>query len=327
MTHRMLVMSFDVIDVQNNNATNVVVREDRPQQNPALLYLMSLSSQQSREVALRTLNLIARLFKYDLIWDCPWEKLTHAEILYAKTVWENEGKTPNTINLRLAILKGVAKQSWSASLMSDHDYMVIKAMKSVRGSRLSKGRALTHVESSKLVSGCEMEDSPKGIRDAAILALGLGCGLRRAEIAGIKCKDIDAIEHSISIIGKGNKERKVFCSEPVWARVEQWMKLRNLGSGCEELFCAVIRGGHIREYIPITEDAIYNMLRKRGQASNVAQFAPHDLRRTFATRLFASGADANLVRQAMGHASIATTQKYDKRGDDQLKKIVESISL
>ncbi len=313
-------------NVQNNNQS-LTVEDTSKKHNPAVLYLMSLSSKQSRDVAIRNLNLIARLFKYESLWTCPWEKMTHAEIMLAKTIWETEGKSPNTINLRLAMLKGVAKQCWATSRMNDHDYMVIQTMKGVRGSRLSRGRALTHIESSRLVMNCEGEYSIKGIRDAAIVALGLGCGLRRAEIAGIKCKDIDESTHTISIIGKGNHERKVFCSDSVWSRVEEWLKLRNPEIGVEELFCAVVKGDHIRQDISISEDAIYGMLRKRGEVSELAQFAPHDLRRTFATRLFATGADANLVRQAMGHASIATTQRYDKRGEDQLKKMVESISL
>ena len=55
--------------------------------------------------------------------------------------------------------------------------------------------------------------------------------------------------------------------------------------------------------------------------------APHDLRRTFATRLFEMGGDANLVRKAMGHASITTTQRYDKRDDKAVQSFVAGFKL
>lgn len=56
-------------------------------------------------------------------------------------------------------------------------------------------------------------------------------------------------------------------------------------------------------------------------------FTPHDLRRTFATRLLESGADINTVRQAMGHSSVVTTRRYDKRDEHLVEEATRKVAL
>ena len=65
----------------------------------------------------------------------------------------------------------------------------------------------------------------------------------------------------------------------------------------------------------------------RSSQSGVEDFSPHDLRRTFATRLLGAGTDINLVRKAMGHASVLTTQRYDKREDEEVEEATRKILI
>lgn len=248
-------------------------------------------------------------------------------MLALKTKLEMEGKSPATINLTLSVIKGVAKQAWALQMMSDHEYMVINSIKSVKGSRVPKGRALSSLETSRLIVGCEMTSTVKGIRDAAIIALGIGCGLRRAEITSLKLSDLNKDEQSIAVLGKGNKERLVYCSDAVWQRVFRWVQIRQDKDGIPELFCAITKGDQLNENNRLTEDAIFKILKARALEFGIDSVAPHDLRRTYATRLFELGGDVNLVRHAMGHASILTTQRYDKRGEEAVKKLSRLISL
>ena len=74
----------------------------------------------------------------------------------------------------LSALKGVAQKAWEFRQVDDHKFNVIKSIKGARGSRVIKGRALNAIESSRLIYGCENEKTVKGIRDAAIFALGVG---------------------------------------------------------------------------------------------------------------------------------------------------------
>ena len=64
-----------------------------------------------------------------------------------------------------------------------------------------------------------------------------------------------------------------------------------------------------------------------GENSKPEEISPHDLRRTFATRLFASGTDIVLVQHLMGHTSVTTTARYDRRGEDEMQKAMESYEL
>lgn len=296
-------------------------------QNPALLYMMTLGTKQSREKVGQLLNHLAKIFGYVDWISTPWERIRQPEMLALKTKWEIEKKSPATINLALSVLKGVARQAWMENLMTDHEFTVIQAIKGARGTRATKGRALTPVESSRLIVGCEMKADVKGVRDAAIIALGIGCGLRRAEIASLRTSSLNPEEQSILVMGKGNKERTVYCSNAVWQRVMRWKDLRVEADGVEELFCSVSKGGKLNSAKSLTEDAIFKILRSRAKEFGLEIFAPHDLRRTYATRLFELGGDVNVVRQAMGHASILTTQRYDKRGEEAVKQLSKRVSL
>ena len=319
-------MNTDVL-VLDYSPNGQLTTERTTSQNPALLYMMTLGTKQSREKVGQLLNHLAKIFGYADLISTPWERIRQPEMLALKTKWEIEKKSPATINLALSVLKGVARQAWMENLMTDHEFTVIQAIKGARGTRATKGRALTAIDSSRLIVGCEMKSDAKGVRDAAIIALGIGCGLRRAEIASLRTSSLNPEEQSILVMGKGNKERTVYCSDAVWQRVMRWKDLRVGTDGVEELFCSVSKGGKLHSTKSLTEDAIFKILRSRAKEFGLEIFAPHDLRRTYATRLFELGGDVNVVRQAMGHASILTTQRYDKRGEEAVKQLSKRVSL
>ena len=133
--------------------------------------------------------------------------------------------------------------------------------------------------------------------------------------------------HSLRVIGKGNKEREAFCQPAVWTRLEAWLVLRSVANPRGRVFCAVNKHHQIDTGKELTSQAIYNVMRSRAEGCGVSQFSPHDLRRTFATKLFSLGADANLVKMDMGHSDIATTQLYDKRSSDAVKKFTEKFTF
>ena len=149
-----------------------------------------------------------------------------------------------------------------------------------------------------------MKSDTKGIRDATIIALGIGCGLMRAEIASLKTSSLNSEEKSILVMGKGNEEGTEYCSDAVWQRVMRWKNYREEADGVEELFCSVSKAGKLNSTKSLTEDAIFKISRSRAKEFGLEIFAPHDLIRTCTTWLFKLGEEVNIVRQAMGHASI-----------------------
>ena len=93
------------------------------------------------------------------------------------------------MNTVLCAVRGVAKAAWSLGLMTSEDYTRVAAVKGLRGSRLPSGRALSAGEVTALFDACFDDERAAGRRDAAILALLLGAGLRRAECAGLALSD------------------------------------------------------------------------------------------------------------------------------------------
>lgn len=294
--------------------------------NPALLYLLTLSSGQSREKMQRTLTSAAKFFGYPNIAECPWERMRYEDVVALKAALETKRLSPASINLVLSALRGVARQAWSLGLMNDHAERTIASIRGARGSRETRGRALTRDEVSQVIRGCSLSSGPAGLRDAALFSLGAGCGLRRNELANVQSKDIDEMDGSIRIVGKGNKERYVYPPPLAWELIKRWKKERG-EDGCSAFFVAVQKGGSIERQWPLSADAVYKILERRAKEFGIEGFSPHDLRRTFATRLLEMGADLNTVREAMGHSSVVTTQRYDRRSRDRIRGLAAQLKL
>lgn len=257
----------------------VVMPSRRDLFNPAEAYVMTLGDGQSKKRVIQLLNQISRFFGAADLHAMEWQMLTYDHVLAFRETRVRSGLSPATINLQLSVIKMTCKQCWLKNLMPLQTYAAIKEVKSVRGGRVPKGRALKPAESGRLLKTTEADGDIRSKRDAAIIALG--CGLRRSEIASLLLEQVDHVR----------------------------------------------RYGRISTGHSITSSAVYQILKTRSSQSGVEDFSPHDLRRTFATRLLGAGTDINLVRKAMGHASVLTTQRYDKREDEEVEEATRKILI
>ncbi|MGC3003702.1 tyrosine-type recombinase/integrase [Streptomyces sp. G35A] len=296
---------------------SLAVGLEHSSKNPAVVYLLSLPSPLSRKTMTSLLNRVAQLTAETTILRFAWAGMQRHHVQGILALLNAAGLAPATINTYLAALKGVALESWSMKLIDAETYQQIKAVKSVRGSRVVKGRALSQQEFGALYAACEAAPSPAGLRDAAMIALLAGCGLRRAEIVGVDIEHIDMADQSLRVLGKGNKERVAFVPQNVWQRLQRW--LAELGAASGPAFRRIRREDKVTSE-RLTSQAVYHILKERQIQAGVKDFTPHDLRRTFASMLLANGEDIITVKDAMGHESVATTQKYDRRGDDRLRE-------
>jgi site-specific recombinase XerD len=146
-----------------------------------------------------------------------------------------------------------------------------------------------------------------GLRDAAIVSLLYGCGLRRAELVALDVAHYIKEENELIVRGKGNKQRAVPVGNAAPA-LEDWLRVRGPGDG--PLFCGL---GNRNRRGRLTDQAVYNTLRKRASLARVARLSPHDFRRTFVGDLLDAGADIVTVQKMAGHANPATTSRYDRR--------------
>ncbi len=150
-------------------------------------------------------------------------------------------------------------------------------------------------------------------RDAALLAILYGGGLRRSEAVALNIEDWNPTEGALRIRrGKGNKARSVPLPDSALPAIETWISVRGEGSPGEPLLFPVNKGGKIIRR-RMTDQAVMKALRTRARRAGVASFSPHDLRRSFVSDLLDNGADLSLAQQLAGHASPKTTARYDRR--------------
>lgn len=292
--------------------------------NPAVAYITRLSSRGSKRTVMSSLRIIAQMLGFTGIDTCPWHELKRPHILQILFKLSEKGLAPATQNSYLSSLKGVCEEAWMLDLMSADDYHKIYKIPSVKGSRLANGRALESTEVASLMSACSTDERPVNIRDKAILSLLLGCGLRKAEVTSLKIENLNWKEFSFNVIGKGNKQAKCFMPELTAHALKRWLNIRGEHNGY--IFSRILKDGTIQS-TPITGQGITYILKKVGCAANIDEFAPHDTRRTFATRMFESGADALIVQSAMRHANLDTTKRYDFRGEKKLKEVSQTIDF
>jgi len=296
-----------------------------PERNPAAVYLARLApgSRPTMRGALDTIAAIATGGQLDAE-RCPWHRLRypHSAAIRARLT---ERYAPATTNRHLAALRGVLKEAWRLGLISPDDCARAADLPAARGDRLPAGRELRDAELRALFGVCEEDGSPAGPRDAALLALLFGAGLRRSEAVGLDLADYDASTGALTIRrGKGDQQRVCYARNGAQKALAAWLTARGIGAG--PLLCPVNRGGKI-QLRRMTAQAVLLRLRDRGQEAGVDHFSPHDLRRSFISHLLDSGADLVTVQHLAGHANVTTTARYDRRGEVAKKKAAELLHV
>ena len=215
------------------------------------------------------------------------------------------GLAPATINRRLSAIRKLATEAADNGLIPPHLAAGIARVRGVRTAGRRLGNWLTVDEAQELLEKPDTS-TVKGLRDRAILAALLGGGLRRAEAAGLGVDHVQQREGRwvlADIQGKGRKVRTV--PIPSWAKValDAWTEAAGITEGL--VFRAVNKGGRVNGE-GLTGQAIYDVVREyAGQ-----DVAAHDLRRTFAKLAHKGGAGLDQIQLTLGHASIATTERY-----------------
>jgi site-specific recombinase XerD len=294
-----------------------------PTQNPVAVYLARLSpgSRRSQQGALATMAEMLTSGRIG-IDELPWQRLgyQHTQALRAALA---ERFSPATANRHLAALRGVLREAWRLGHMTAEDLQRAIDLPSVRGERLPRGRALSRGELRALFESCR-KGSPTDFRDAALMGVLYCAGLRRAEVVALALSDYDSGTGELIVRGKGNKERTAFIDNGAAEAVEQWLTARGDEPG--PLFCPVSQTGQVI-IRSITDQAVYSILQTRAAKANVRPFSPHDLRRSCVSDLLDAGVDISVVQRFVGHASITTTARYDRRGEHAKKRAAKSLHV
>lgn len=295
-----------------------LAKVQRLDQNPAAVYLASLTPK-ARRVQKDALDNMAEILTNGKATDClayPWPKVEYQHAQAIRSVLVEYYKAAS-VNRMLSALREVLRHAWLLGYISAEQYLRICEIKNASGETIPAGRELTSGEIVALMAGCEKDPGPAGVRDAAIIALGIAGGPRREEMAALDLEKFDPETGRLKILGKGNKERLTYIDNGALDAMKDWISIR--GSNPGPLFYPISRGGEVISR-RLTNQAIYNLLQKRAKLAGVKAFSPHDLRRTFISNMLAAGADIATVAKMAGHSSVNTTARYDRRPEEAKQK-------
>ena len=298
--------------------------------DPVYAYIDSLSPT-SQEAVWKRLRTVARLFAIPDPKTFPWHHLRAAQVARIRQrLMQPYGPThkraaPATVNLTLAVLRGIAREARNANAMTSEEYRRICEVKADKGERLPRGRAVPTGELTALVRACARDTSPAGVRDAAMLAALYTGGLRRSELAALMLDDYTPAPPTLRVLhGKNDKQRSVPIPASAGGALDRWIDLRGRERGA--LFVPIDQAGRIAgDGKGMSAHAIYKMLNKRARQAGIPPLTPHDMRRTFVGDLLTAGNDISAVQRMAGHASVTTTQRYDRRGDEVMRRAADTL--
>ena len=302
----------------------VVNLPPKSDQNPALVYLAGKPSEVGRRGLARSLDRAAEILTGGLATSAlvvDWAEVRYQHVAALRAVLIDDGAKPATINHVLAAVRGTIKEAWRLGLIDAETKERVTDVPNVKASTLPAGRHVDAGEVAALFRACS--DEPAGARDAAILALLYGCGLRRSEAVALLLDDYQDGRVTIRC-GKGRKDRNVFCPAGGREAIATWITRR--GSWPGALLCPVKKGGHVQQRA-MTDQAVLLRLRYLASKAGVKPLTPHDLRRSFVGELLDAGADISSVQQLAGHADVGTTQRYDRRPDEAKRRTAEMLHV
>ncbi|MGH8893526.1 MAG: tyrosine recombinase XerC [Actinomycetes bacterium] len=228
----------------------------------------------------------------------------------------SRGKARSTLARRAAAARGFTSWAHRSGLVAADPGALLATPRTGRTLpgvlRQDEAGALLHV--AQLAAD---DETPVGLRDAAVLEVLYASGIRVGELCGLDIDDVDGGRSVVRVLGKGSKERTVPVGAPALRAVDRWLAggrpaLTTATSG-PALFLGA-RGGRLD---PRTvRRAVHRML---AHVPGAPDLGPHGLRHSAATHLLEGGADLRSVQELLGHATLATTQIYTHVSIDRLK--------
>lgn len=181
-------------------------------------------------------------------------------------------------------------------------------------------QTLSHEQIHALLDTHMVDDSPRSLRDKAVLEVLYGCGMRVSELCGLDLRSLYFDEGYIRVFGKGSKQRLV----PLFGTAHEAL-WRYMHDGRPQLIKrehpqAVFLNAHGRR---ISRQSIHRIVVEAGVAAGIEGLHPHTLRHSFATHLLEGGADLRAVQELLGHAQIVTTQIYTHLNMTHVRKVYE----
>ncbi len=287
---------------RKRNPKSVLKLPDLEHSKSAVLNsLTSQSSQRSYDHAIREF----------IDWYCSEPRLAFNRTVVTRyrISLEQAHYASSTINLRLAAIRRLAYEAADCGLLSPDLAAGIRRVKGVKKHGVRIGNWLTAEQGKRLLAtfdnGCL-----RGKRDYAMVAVLLGCGLRRAEAAALAVETLQQREdHWViaDLVGKGGHVRTVPIPNWVKAAVDDWLHAAEVNAG--PVFRAINKAQRVGKSA-FSPKVIWGVVKAASSKCSLENVAPHDLRRTCARLCHEAGGEIEQIQFLLGHVSVQTTERY-----------------
>ena len=169
----------------------------------------------------------------------------------------------------------------------------------------------------KLLDKLNFNNEYSGKRDKLIIEIFYSTGIRLSELINIKLKDVDTIKSQVKVLGKRNKERIIPLTKELKKSIDNYMGLRMNEKAIDRSYLLLTYSG--KKLNPSMVYRKVNDLLKG--VTTIDKKSPHILRHTFATHMLNNGADLNVIKELLGHASLSATEVYTHNSIGKLKQI------
>jgi site-specific recombinase XerD len=234
---------------------------------------------------------------------------TKATVSAWRVTLEGRGLGSVSINVRITAVRKLAVEAADNGLLAPELAAGITRVKGAKSQGVRVGNWLSLRQAQTLLNTPNVS-TKKGLRDRAMLAVLLGCGLRRSEVAALTIKHIQQRDNRwciVDLVGKHGRVRTI--PMPTWVKVavDTWTAIGGIAEG--HVLRPINRGDEITGE-RMTEKVVWQLLRPYAAAAGVPCIAPHDLRRSFAKMCRAAGGELEQIQLLLGHASVQTTERY-----------------
>jgi integrase len=233
--------------------------------------------------------------------------------------------SPSTVSVRLSAVRKMVFEARKNGMIGAEEAANLTEVPNIpqKGTRL--GNWLTREQAKELLAVPD-RSTLKGKRDYVILAVLVGCALRREELAVL---DVDTIQLRegrwvlVDLEGKGRRVRTV--AIPVWVKqgINAWMTAAGVEDG--RLLRAVSKGGKVKE--SMSGWAVWSVVEQCAKQIGIERFGAHDLRRTCAKLCRKNGGNLEQIKFLLGHSSIQTTERYLGSEQELVVAVNDSLGL
>jgi len=239
---------------------------------------------------------------------------------------EVRGLGSSSIIIRMSAIRKLAVEAADNGMIAPELAAGIARVKSAKSVGIRTGNWLSVRQAQSLLNAPDVS-TLRGLRDRAILAVLLGCGLRRSEVAALTFGHIQQRDGRwciVDLVGKHGRIRTTAMPNWVKAAIDAWTVPALVTEG--HVFRPVSRSDRVLGE-RLGEKVVWQMLRDYAADIGVADLAPHDLRRTCAKLCRAAGGELEQIQMLLGHSSVQTTERYLGTKQDLVHPPNDAIKL